>query len=71
MILERDVKRDFLKRWDGWSDAFEPARGSGTGYPDCQIVIARANVIVPIEFKRGAIVKGNLTVEEIRPAQIS
>jgi len=71
MVLERDVKRDFLKRWDGWYDTFEPARGSGTGHPDCQLVIVKPNWILPLEFKRGSIVKGNLTVEEIRPAQIS
>lgn len=45
--------RHWMKRyWDGWIEFREPARGTGLGAPDCQIMLPDG-FLVPIEFKIG------------------
>jgi hypothetical protein len=52
-----------------WSEAYETARGSGSGYPDLQLLLD--SVLVPVELKCGVIRDIRLVPTRIRPAQIS
>lgn len=52
----------------GWSEAYEPSRGSGVGYPDLQFLVGRQ--LVPVEVKKGHIKNGRLYPTEIRGSQI-
>lgn len=67
---EQKIKTEFLRRWTGWSDTFEPARGSGVGFPDCQLVL-EGDIAIPIEFKKGTEYKNSITIAQIRAAQVS
>lgn len=65
---ETDFKRKFRQSVLEWSEAYEPSRGSGTGYPDVQVLLR--GVIVPVEVKIALVSQGVLWSRDIRPAQI-
>lgn len=52
-----------------WTEAYEPAMGSGTGYPDIQ-VLGKCRRILPIELKVGEIKGGRLFPREVRGDQV-
>lgn len=52
-----------------WTEAYEPAMGSGTGYPDIQVLSPR-KVILPIELKVGEVVNGIVKPREVRGDQV-
>ena len=67
---EIDVRHWMGKHWDGWIEFREPARGTGLGAPDCQIMLPDG-FIVPIEFKVGGFMPGKgFQSTPLRPAQI-
>jgi|SRR5687768_3852157 len=53
----------------GWSESYEPGRGSGVGYPDVQFLSGR--LLVPVEVKRGRRIRDRLFADRIRPSQIT
>lgn len=60
--------RDEWKAYGLWSEAYEPGRGSGFGYPDLQLLVDRA--LVPAELKIGRLLGKFLFSDEVRPAQV-
>jgi len=60
--------RDAWKAYGGWSEAYEPARGSGIGYPDVQFL--DTGRLVPAELKIGRLLGAFLFSDDIRPAQV-
>ena len=71
---ERNFARSLRNEWNnmgGWVDQYHPSLGSTTGQPDLQFLLRTliGPVLVPVELKVGEIVKGNLKVHAIRPAQ--
>ena len=65
---ETDFKIAFRDTLAGWSEAYEPGRGSGTGYPDLQVLVNGR--LIPVEAKVGVFSRGKLWCREVRPAQI-
>jgi len=65
---ETDFKRKFRQSILGWSEAYEPSRGSGTGYPDVQVLLS--GVLIPVEAKVAKLDQGVIRSRDIRPAQI-
>lgn len=52
-----------------WTEAYEPAMGSGTGYPDIQVLSPR-KVLLPIELKVGEIRDNKVFPREVRGDQV-
>jgi hypothetical protein len=72
MGTETEYKKQLRTVFGGWSEAYEPGFGSGTGYPDLQFRIDRYGLI-PIEIKKGSIhtKKDVIKSNSIRPSQMS
>lgn len=68
-MSETDFKVWFREQFKGWSEAYEPRRGSGTGMPDIQILLD--GLLLPIELKLGEIKNGRVFADEFQPAQVS
>ncbi len=68
---ELALKRWFRRKYDGWSEAYEPRHGSGTGMPDLQILME--GVLLPVELKVGRLTrnKERLFIFGFEPSQIS
>jgi hypothetical protein len=66
---ETRYKRKFRANYPLWSECYEPAMGSGTGYPDIQ-VLSPLNNLLPIELKLGKLVEGRIFPSEVRPDQV-
>jgi hypothetical protein len=69
MPTETEYKRKFREICGCWTEVYEPARGSGTGYPDVQMLVD--GVLIPVEMKRGDIKNGFVRPHRIRPSQIA
>lgn len=67
---ETVFKRDVLKDWSNWHESYEPSIGSGTGYPDLQLLCPSSHRLFPLELKVGKIKGDRLFPEEVRPSQI-
>jgi hypothetical protein len=65
---ETKFKSLLREAFDGWSETYEPARGSGVGYPDLQFLVEGR--ILPIEVKVGWMAGEVLKSKIIRPSQI-
>ena len=52
-----------------WTEAYEPAMGSGTGYPDIQ-VLSPDKILLPVELKIGKIVENRVFPREVRGDQV-
>lgn len=52
-----------------WSEAYEPAMGSGTGYPDIQL-LSPLKVLLPAELKVGDIKGDRVFPREVRGDQV-
>lgn len=46
---ELKFKKYVRKSFDGWSEAYEPGRGGGTGIPDLQLLVKHR--LLPVELK--------------------
>lgn len=77
-MSETTYKRKLRQIIGGWSESYEPSRGSGVGYPDLQFLFIDCR-LVPVEVKCGWIEdrfdknKNRLVLlrsEVIRPSQI-
>lgn len=72
---ETTFKNWFRDQYGGWSEVYEPRRGSGVGMPDVQILWkpdgSTNPQLLPIEMKVGKIEGGRLFVERVEPAQPS
>ena len=55
--------------WKGWSEAYEPRRGGGTGIADIQILMGDGR-LVPIELKVGEVKQDVLWCKDVRPDQL-
>lgn len=66
---ETKLKRLLRGAVGGWSEAYEPSRGSGVGYADLQFLVD--GEILPVEVKCGHIADGRLFSSQIRPSQIA
>lgn len=69
---ETRYKRKVRSRWEEqglWSEAYEPAMGSGTGYPDIQFLSPR-KVLLPAELKVGEIKGDRVFPREVRGDQV-
>ena len=67
---EIDFKRTLRKWWDPyWSESYEPGTGSGTGYPDIQLLDPRRLLLLPVELKVGELLGDMIIPREVRPAQ--
>lgn len=70
MGLETKYKRALRSLYSQyWSEAYEPARGSGLGYPDLQFMIR--GIMLPVEVKCGEAEGGVLYPSAVRPSQIN
>lgn len=65
---ETDFKRKFRNSIRGWSEVYEPSRGSGTGYPDVQVL--HDGLLIPVEAKVAKLDQGLIWSRDIRPVQI-
>lgn len=65
---KRKVRENYLKAGH-WSEAYEPAKGSGTGYPDIQL-LSPQKVLLPAELKVGEIKNGRVHPREVRGDQV-
>lgn len=66
---ELKFKRWFRQEFKGWSEAYEPRRGSGTGMPDLQLLVR--GMLLPVELKVGWIEDDVLHIHDVEPAQVS
>ena len=64
---EDDLRRWLKEHWEGTIDWVEPGRGSGVGYPDCNLNFR--NVRLPTELKVWFWKRSGLSCK-MRPAQI-
>lgn len=81
MKLETRAKAILRRTIGGWSESYEPGRGSGVGYPDLQFLVRFREtttllpMLVPVEVKMGreicGLSGGKIVSKRIRPAQIS
>lgn len=53
----------------GWSEAYEPRRGSGTGMPDVQVLLD--DILLPVELKLGEVKGDRIFASDFQPAQVS
>jgi hypothetical protein len=65
---KRKVRDNYLKAGH-WSEAYEPAKGSGTGYPDIQL-LSPQKVLLPAELKVGEIKNGRVHPRDVRGDQV-
>lgn len=68
-MSEAELKARLRKIVGGWSESYEPGRGSGVGYPDLQFLLG--NRLLPVEVKQGFIQDGRIHCDRIRPSQIN
>lgn len=73
---EAEFKARFRASVKGWSEAYEPGRGGGIGYPDLQVLVGpdeRVPVarLVPVELKIAVLKGDKLLSRNIKPVQIS
>lgn len=66
---ETRYKRKMLGNYPLWSESYEPGLGSGTGYPDVQLLSPR-KVLLPIELKVGLIINDRVFPREVRRDQV-
>lgn len=66
---ETRYKRKMRENYPHWSESYEPAMGSGTGYPDIQLLSPR-KVLLPIELKVGEVRGDRIFPREVRPDQV-
>ena len=52
-----------------WSEAYEPGIGSGTGYPDLQLMCPVTKRLLPVELKIGSVLGGVVYPKEVRGPQ--
>ena len=70
-MAEIDHRREFRKRWLGWSSPNEPGLGSDNGAPDLFVVLPEGDFLVPVEIKVLSRFKDSkLFPRTVRPAQI-
>lgn len=69
MATETEFKVWFRGQWKGWSEAYEPRRGGGTGVPDIQILMD--DQLLPVELKLGEVRDGRVFADDFQPAQVS
>src|SRR5688572_20062877 len=69
MASETEFKVWFRGQWKGWSEAYEPRRGGGTGVPDVQILLD--GQLLPVELKLGEVRDGRVFADDFQPAQVS
>jgi hypothetical protein len=69
MAFESAYKREFRATLGVWSEAYEPARGSGVGYPDLQFLVC--GILVPVELKKGRLKGERIYPMNVRPSQIA
>lgn len=62
--------RDRWKIHGYWSEAYEPGVGSGTGYPDIQMLCPISGKLLPVELKVGEVVDGRVIPREVRGPQV-
>lgn len=72
MAKKETVLKNWLcNKWEasgGWCERYEPARGSGVGYPDVQLLVEQ---LIPVELKIiESIRNGYMYSEEVRGSQI-
>jgi hypothetical protein len=67
-MKEIDFKRWTRENYKGWSEAYEPRRGSGVGIPDLQFLVRGR--LIPAELKIGEIKGEFVAVKTMRPSQI-
>ena len=67
-MKENDFKRWVKANWLGWSETYEPRKGSGVGIADMQFLVN--GQLLPVELKVGRINYDMLYIDEVRPDQI-
>ena len=68
---ERQFQQWFVREWEKsgrWAENIHPSFGTKTGIPDVFLLVSK--LLVPIELKTGELVGDELSVSDIRPAQI-
>ncbi len=67
-MSETKAKKILRHAIGGWSESYEPGRGSGVGYPDLQFLAD--GILIPVEVKIGRESGCRIFSERIRPSQI-